>query len=70
FGSNFDGVVFRIRSTHTAKEIRKLKEFIASSEGNTKVKIILNGEDKSIVRILEKRISMGKDTKKWLRKFK
>ena len=70
FGSNFDGVVFRIRSTHTAKEIRKLKEFIASSEGNTKVKIILNGEDKSIVKILEKRISMDKDTKKWLRKFK
>jgi DNA polymerase III subunit alpha len=66
---NFEGVTFRIRPQHTEEEIKKLKEYISMSEGEIPVKIIVNngGKNKSV--ILEKRISMDSETKRWLRKF-
>lgn len=69
FGNNFQGVTFRIRATHTEKEIRELKEFISSSEGTVPVKIIVNDGEKNKSVILEKQISMDGETKKWLRRF-
>jgi DNA polymerase-3 subunit alpha len=68
-GSNFDGVVFRIRSSHTTKEIKELKEFINSSDGNTSVKIIINNGEENSTKVLDKTIAMNGETKRWLRKF-
>ncbi|MCD4811787.1 DNA polymerase III subunit alpha [bacterium] len=69
FGSNFEGVIFRIRPSHSAGEIKKLKEYIKKSEGDVAVKIILNTGNKTTTKVLEKTISMDSETKRWLRKF-
>ena len=67
--SKFDGVTFRIRPTHTQEEIADLKAFIAQSQGDVPVKIIVDdGEGKKTV-LLNKKIEMNEETKKWLRKF-
>lgn len=68
-GNNFDGVTFRIRPTHTEDQIKSLKEYISKSEGDVPVKIIVsdNGKSKSV--ILEKKIKLDSETKRWLRKF-
>jgi DNA polymerase-3 subunit alpha len=68
-GSNFDGVVFRIRPSHTAEEVKKLKEFINSSEGDVPVKIIISNGDGNSTKTLDKTIAMNSETKRWLRKF-
>ncbi len=68
-GSNFDGVVFRIRSSHSAEEVKKLKEFINNSKGDTSVKIIINNGDENSTKVLDKTIAMNSETKRWLRKF-
>jgi DNA polymerase-3 subunit alpha len=69
FGSNFQGVVFRITSKHSADDIKQLKEYIANSQGDVPVKIILNDGEKNITKVLDKTISMDSETKRWLRKF-
>ena len=69
YGSNFDGVVFRIRPSHTAEEVKKLREFINISEGDVPVKIIISNGDGNSTKILDKKISMNSETKRWLRKF-
>jgi DNA polymerase-3 subunit alpha len=67
--SDFKGVTFRIRPKHSEKEIKELKDFIKSSNGDLPVKLIINdGRNKKTV-ILEKTIGMSTDTKKFLRKF-
>lgn len=67
--SKFDGITFRIRPIHTPDEIAELKAFIAKSEGDVPVKIIVDdGESKKTV-LLAKKIAMNEETKKWLRKF-
>jgi DNA polymerase-3 subunit alpha len=68
-GSNFKGVVFRIKPSHTAEEIKELREFIEKSEGNTPVKIIINNGKENSTKILNKSIAMDSETKRWLRKF-
>ena len=51
------------------KGIKELKEYISKSEGSTSVRIIVNNgnENKSV--LLEKRVDMNSETKRWLRKF-
>jgi len=68
-GSDFKGIVFRIRSSHTAKDVEKLKAFINDSQGDTPVKIIVNNEDGNSSKVLGKTIAMNGETKRWLRKF-
>jgi len=68
-GSNFDGIVFRIKPSHSAEDVKKLKEFIANSQGDTPVKIIINNGDDNSTKILNKTIAMDSETKRWLRKF-
>jgi DNA polymerase-3 subunit alpha len=68
-GSNFDGVIFRIRSSHSKEEVKKLKQFISQSDGDTPVKIIINNGSKTSTKVLEKTIEMNSETKRWLRKF-
>lgn len=68
-GDTFEGVTFRIRDKHTEEHIKKLKEYISKSEGDTPVRIIVsNGHGNKSV-ILEKKIEMNSETKRWLRKF-
>ena len=68
-GDSFEGVTFRIREKHSPKEIKLLKEYISTSNGDVPVRIIVSSskENKSVV--LEKKIEMNSETKKWLRKF-
>jgi DNA polymerase-3 subunit alpha len=68
-GSNFDGIIFRIRPSHTTTEVKKLKEFIANSEGDIPIKIIINNGENTKMRVLDKTIAMNSETKRWLRKF-
>ena len=68
-GDNFEGVTFRIRDKHTQDEIKSLKEYLSSSNGDTPVRIIVNNGSKNKSVLLEKRISMNSETKRWLRKF-
>lgn len=68
-GSNFDGVIFRIRPSHSAEEIESLKEFISKSDGDIPVKIVINDGKRTSNRTLSKRIAMNSETKRWLRKF-
>ncbi len=69
YSSEFKGVVFRITPIHTEEEIKELKEFISRSEGDIPVKIVVNnGETKKTV-ILEKKIMMNEETKKWIKRF-
>ncbi len=69
YGDDFDGLTFRIRDTHTEAEIKELKEYISKSDGDTAVRIIVNNgqEGKSVV--LDKKIAMDTDAKRWLRRF-
>jgi len=69
YGDEFDGITFRIKETHSEKDVKELKEYISHSKGDIPVRIIVNnGKDTKSV-LLEKRIEMNNDTKKWLRKF-
>jgi DNA polymerase-3 subunit alpha len=68
-GDNFEGVTFRIRDKHTQDEIKSLKEYLSSSDGDTPVRIIVNNGSKNKSVLLEKKISMNSETKRWLRKF-
>ncbi len=69
YGDNFDGITFRIRDSHTQDEVKKLKEYIAKSEGETPVRIVVsNGHGNKSV-LLDKKIDMNGETKKWLRRF-
>ena len=69
YGDNFEGVTFRIRQEHTEDEIKALKEYISSSNGDIPVRIIVNGGDRSKSVLLQKKIEMNSETKKWLRRF-
>lgn len=69
YGDNFDGVTFRIRPNHTEEQIIALKQYIMSSTGDTPVKIITNDNGKAKSTILQKKIRMDSETKRWLRKF-
>ncbi len=69
YGDNFDGVTFRIRQEHTEDEIKALKEYISSSNGDIPVRIIVNGGNRSKSVLLQKKIEMNSETKKWLRRF-
>lgn len=66
---NFDGVTFRIRPTHTEEQIKALKQYIMTSNGDTPVKIIVNENGRAKSTLLQKKISMDSETKRWLRKF-
>jgi len=69
YGDEFEGITFRINETHSENDIKELKRYLSSSNGDTPVRIIVNNgkENKSV--LLEKRIEMNGETKKWLRKF-
>jgi DNA polymerase-3 subunit alpha len=67
--SEFTGITFRIRPIHTEEEIAALKSFIAQSEGEFPVKIIVDDGTKKKHVLLKKTIAMSDETKKWLRKF-
>lgn len=67
--SSFEGITFRIRPIHSEEEIAELKSFIAKSEGDIPVRIIIDDGEKKKTAVLAKKIGMSEETKKWLRKF-
>ena len=69
YGDDFEGITFRIRDKHTQEEIENLKEYISSSQGDTPVRIIVNSGDENKSVLLDKRIEMNSETKRWLRRF-
>ena len=69
YGDDFEGITFRIRDKHTETDIKELKLYIASSNGNTAVRIIVNNGEESKSVLLEKKIEMNGETKRWLRRF-
>ena len=69
YGDNFEGVTFRIRNSHTEDEVKKLKEYIGASKGETAVRIVVNNGKGNKSVLLDKKIKMNGETKKWLRRF-
>ena len=69
YSSKFDGITFRIKPSHTQEEITELKKYIQDSNGDTPVKIIVNNGEGNKTVVLNKKIEMNQETKKWLRKF-
>ena len=69
YGDDFEGITFRIRDKHTQEEIENLKEYISSSQGDTPVRIIVNSGDGNKSVLLDKKIEMNSETKRWLRRF-
>lgn len=67
--SSFDGITFRIRPIHSEEEIAELKAFIAKSDGDISVRIIIDDGEKKKTAVLAKKIDMNEETKRWLRKF-
>lgn len=69
YSSKFDGITFRIKPSHTQEEITELKKYIQDSNGDIPVKIIVNNGEGNKTVVLNKKIEMNQETKKWLRKF-
>lgn len=67
--SSFEGITFRIRPVHSEEEVAELKAFIAKSEGDIPVRIIIDDGEKKKTAMLSKKIGMNEETKRWLRKF-
>jgi len=67
--SSFKGITFRITPTHTEEEIKELKKFIKFSNGDLPVKLIINDSWNNKTVVLDKKIDMNAETKKFLRKF-
>ncbi len=63
YGDDFEGVTFRIRAKHSENDIKDLKQYINSSQGDTQVRIIVNNGDESKSVLLEKKIEMNGETK-------
>ncbi len=69
YSSKFDGITFRIKPSHTQEEITELKKYIQDSNGDIPVKIIVNNGEGNKTVVLNKKIEINQETKKWLRKF-
>lgn len=69
FGSNFDGVTFKITSIHTSEEILELREFIKAHQGDHEVKILMQDDSGQKAIKLEHKIKLDDETKEWLRRF-
>ena len=69
YSSKFDGVTFKITTSHTEKEVAELKDFIQNSNGTTPVRIIVKDELKTKSVVLKKTILMDEKAKEWLKRF-
>lgn len=67
--SKFDGVTFRITPDHTEEQVRELKNFINSSDGDTAVKIVVDDGIKENKVVLAKTILVDEIAQKWMRIF-
>lgn len=65
----FEGITFRIAPEHTQEEISQLKKYIANSEGDTLVRIVVNDGSKNKVVQLKKTIPLNDETREWMNVF-
>jgi len=65
----FDGITFRISEEHSEDQIKNLKKYIANSEGDTPVRIIVDDNGKNKVVQLKKMISRDTQAKEWMEIF-
>ncbi|MHC1716756.1 MAG: DNA polymerase III subunit alpha [Candidatus Dojkabacteria bacterium] len=67
--SKFEGVTFKITSSHSEEEIAELKSFIENSNGSSPVRVIVDdGKDMKKV-LLNKKVLRDEECEKWLRRF-
>ncbi len=67
--SVFDGITFKITSEHSGEDIAQLKEYIANSDGDNAVRIIVNSNGKNKIVELKKKISIDDECRKWMNIF-
>ena len=65
----FEGVTFRIAQEHTDEQISDLKKYIANTEGDTPVRIVVNDSGKTKVVQLKKTIPLNDETRNWMNVF-
>ncbi len=62
----FEGITFRITPEHSVEQVTQLKKYIASSKGDSFVRIIVNDGTKNSIVKLKKTINNDSDTKHWM----
>jgi len=67
--SSFGGITFKITKSHSVEQVAELKKFIAESNGENSVRIIVNDGEKNSVVQLKKTIAMDEKAKEWLTIF-
>ncbi len=67
--TTFDGITFKITPEHSVNQVTQLKKYIASSKGDSFVRIIVNDGTRNSVVQLKKTISNDNDTKRWMSIF-
>lgn len=65
----FEGITFKIAPEHTQEQISELKKYIANSEGDTAVRIVVSDTGKNKVVQLKKTIPLNDETRKWMNVF-
>jgi len=70
FGSNFEGITFKVRDHHTQDEITKLKQYIIKNGGDKNVRILITEAGSTKIVSLEQKISMNDETKKLMKLFR
>ena len=62
----FEGITFKITPEHSVEQVTQLKKYIASSKGDSFVRIIVNDGTKNSIVKLKKTIKDDSDTKHWM----
>ena len=65
----FEGITFRITPEHTEEQVSELKVYIANSEGDTPVRIMVNDNGKNKIVELKKKIPLNDETRQWMNVF-
>ncbi|GAB4158211.1 MAG: DNA polymerase III subunit alpha [Candidatus Dojkabacteria bacterium] len=69
FGSNFKGITFKVRDSHSPEELQELKAYIMQNNGDTDVRIVIIEEGGTKLIPLTQKVFMNEQTKEYLKKF-
>ena len=69
YSSKFDGILIKIRETHTDEEIDILKSLIKSNPGEIAVKVISYKDGATKVMVLKNKVAMSEELEKVVAKF-
>jgi DNA polymerase III subunit alpha len=70
FGSNFEGITFKVRDSHTPDQIKELKQYIIKNGGDKNVRILVNEEGSTKIVTLTQKISLNDQTNEYLKIFR